>query len=72
MFSRHLGKQVMLKAYPCTVRRVKCSCGSGLFLFRVFCLEKISMNAIFKTCSLCQNYMYVDAAIKSKMPDGLN
>ena len=42
------------------------------FLFRVFCLEKISMNAIFETCSMCQNYTYVDAAIKSKMPDGLN
>ena len=49
MFLRHLGKSVKLKAYPRTVRCVKCNWWSGGFLFTVFCLEKISMNAIFRT-----------------------
>ena len=34
-----------LKAYPPTVRQVKCGPGSANFLFRDFGLEKISMNS---------------------------
>ena len=34
-----------LKAYPPTVRQVKCVPGSANFLFRDFGLEKISMNS---------------------------
>ena len=47
-FLRHLGKSVRLKPSPHTIRHVKQSWGSGGFLFRVFCLEKISMNPILR------------------------
>ena len=42
-----------LKASPRTVRCVKHSWWSVGFLCRVFCLEKISMNTIFRTFSTC-------------------
>ena len=54
-FFRHF----WLKAYPRIVRCVKHSWGSGRFLFRVFCLEEISMKAIFRTFFTCYNCVYV-------------
>ena len=45
-FLRHLGKPFRLNAYPWIVRHIKCNWETGGFLFRLFCLEKISRNAI--------------------------
>ena len=58
-FLRHLGKSIRLRAYPPTVRHVKRGWESMVFLFRGFCLEKISMNAIlghFQVLKLCISY----------------
>ena len=46
MFLKNLGKSVRL-------RHIKHGWGSVGFLFKGFCLEKISMNAIFRTFSMC-------------------
>ena len=56
---RHLGKSVRLKAYQCTVKCVKCSWVFGGFLLMVFfCLEKISVNAIFRTFPCLENAIF--------------
>ena len=60
---RHLGKSVKLKAYSHTIRHVKCSLGSDHVLFRVFCLEKISMNVIYRSFSIWENAIYTSFEI---------
>ena len=51
-FLRNLGKSVRLRDYPRTLRHIKRGWGS-VGSFRGFCLQKISMNGIFRTFSTC-------------------